>query len=44
MCSYDLPNFFRMRIELVEKVITETEIVYVSGSLNDICQYIISEK
>jgi|AntAceMinimDraft_4_1070372.scaffolds.fasta_scaffold16892_2 hypothetical protein len=42
--SYDLPNFFRMRIKLAEKVITETEIIYVSGSLNDICQYIISEK
>ncbi len=40
--SYDLPDFFRMRAELTEMLIAETEIVYVSGSLHDICQYIIS--
>lgn len=42
--SYDLPSFFKMRVALAEKLIADTEIIYISGNINDICQYIVSEK
>lgn len=40
--SYDLPAFFVARVKLVEALIVKTRMTYISGSLNDICQYIIS--
>ncbi len=42
--SYDLPSFFKMRVSLIERLIAKTEIIYISGNINDVCQYIVSEK
>ena len=42
--SYDTLDFFTMRVKLAETLIADTRIMYISGNLHNICQYIISEK
>ncbi len=42
--SYDTPAFFTMRVKLIETLISNIGIVYLAGSLNDICQHLVSEK
>lgn len=41
--SYDTPDFFSMRVRLTESLISNTDMMYVSGSLHDICKHIVSK-
>ncbi len=42
--SYDTLDFFAMRVELTETLISNIGIVYLSGNLHDICQHIVFGK
>lgn len=39
--SFDTPELFEMRAELIEAIISTTEIVYLSGNLHDACRFIV---
>ncbi|MEI7777576.1 MAG: hypothetical protein WCI52_03120 [bacterium] len=41
--SFDTPDFFDMRVRLIEGLILSTKMVYLSGSLQDTCSYITGE-
>lgn len=41
--SFDTSDFFNMRVELTENLISQSKMRYLSGNLQDTCQYIISE-
>jgi hypothetical protein len=41
--SFDSLDFFNMRVELIETLISNTKIAYLSGNLHDTCQYIVKE-
>jgi hypothetical protein len=41
--SFDSPDFFNMRVRLTEALISNTEMMYLSGNLRDSCQLIIKE-
>lgn len=40
--SFDTPDFFAGRVKLMESLISQTEMMYLSGSLKDASQYIVS--
>jgi len=41
--SFDTPELFGMRVELMETIISTTKIVYLSGNLHDVCRFIVYE-
>lgn len=41
--SLDSPDFFSMRVGLIEALISATEMMYLSGNLHDACQLIVKE-
>ncbi len=41
--SFDTPDFFTMRVSLVEAIISTTGATYLSGNLQNVSQYIVSK-
>lgn len=41
--SFDSSDFFNMRVGLTETLISDTEMVYLSGNLHNTCQFIVKE-
>lgn len=41
--SYDTPDFFAMRVRLIETLISDTGMMYVAGNLHDTSRHIVSE-
>lgn len=41
--SFDSPDFFEMRAGLMEKIISETNMVYVAGNIHDTCKRIVDD-
>lgn len=41
--SFDKPLFFNTRVRLIEKLIADSRMMYLSGNLKDSCNYIVRE-